>query len=279
MPPKQLDPTSSPLAALAVHLRRSRVARALTQVELGKLIQYSSVYISTVETAKQPPSLKFVSLADAALGAQGTLELLWWSWKNGALIPGFADYTPREAEALVIRLVDFRLIPGPLQTLEHAAAWEAGNVRRGSATPTQADARVATLAARQRGLERTPAPVVHAVIDESCLYRPVGGPAVMARQLKHLESLSERSNVILQVAPYSLAEDHPFSHPVVLLTMPNRAILGYTETLQRGYLERDSETVATWAGAFDRLQVDALSKGASQAMIREIRKDLERHAR
>ncbi len=97
----------------------------------------------------------------------------------------------------------------------------------------------------------------------------------MATQLSHLESLGERPNVIIQVAPYRLAENRPLSHPVTLLTLPNRALVGYTETLQRGYLEQDIETVARWVDRYDRLQVDALSQPDSLAMIREARKELD----
>lgn len=275
---RTLDPSSSPLAALGVQLRRSREARGLTQVGLGALIKYSGAYISSVERAKRPPSFKFICKADAALKTGGTLELMWRQLEHSALIEGFPEYTGKEAEATTIRVVEFRVIPGLLQTLEYAQAWESGNVRRGSATQAQADERVKVLRIRQRCLERSPAPIIHAVLDEGCLRRPIGGRAAMTRQLKHLEELAQRPNVILQVAPYSLAEDHPFAHAVVLLTMPTRTLLGYTETMKRGYLERDAETVTTWAKDYDRLQVEALSRAASLAAIRKARKELESHA-
>ncbi|MFF7634475.1 helix-turn-helix transcriptional regulator [Kitasatospora sp. NPDC008050] len=274
---RTLDPTSSPLAALAVQLRRSREAQGLTQVALGKLLQYSNAYISNVETAKEAPSLKFVQLADEVLGTSGSLELLWWSWKNGALIPGFAEYTPKEREAIAIRLFETDMVPGILQHPAYAAVYESAIVQRGEATREQADERLSLLAVRQRLLGRTPA--IHAVLDEGVLRRPIGGPAVMVTQLGHLEALTDRTNVVIQIAPYQLAEHRPLSHPVTLLTLPNRSMVGYTETLQRGYLEQDAETVAKWAGRYDRLQVDAMTRTESLAMIREVRKELEHHAR
>ncbi|AUY48101.1 helix-turn-helix transcriptional regulator [Streptomyces sp. CB01881] len=274
---RTLDPTSSPLAAFAVQLRRSRQDKELTQVEFGALVRYSSVYISNVETAKQAPSLKFVQRAEEVLAAGGSLELLWWSWKNGALIPGFPEYTAKEREAIAVRLFETGMVPGILQDHDYSAAYEAAIVRRGEATRVQADERLNLLSARQRLLDRTPA--IHAVVDEGVLLRPIGGSTVMAKQLSHLEFLSCRPNIVIQVAPYALAEDRPLSHPVTLLTLPNRTMVGYTETLQRGYLEQDAETVAGWAGKYDRLQVDALSRADSLAMIRAVRKELERHAR
>lgn len=59
-----------------------------------------------------------------------------------------------------------------------------------------------------------------------------------------------------------------------LLTLADRTVLGYCESQQRGFLERESETVAAWERAYDWLQVDALSQADSLAMIQAVRKDL-----
>ncbi|MFJ9775854.1 helix-turn-helix domain-containing protein [Kitasatospora sp. NPDC101157] len=270
---RTLDPTSSPLEALAVQISRARQAKGLTQIELGQRVGYSNVYISNVERAKQAPSLKFVERVDAAVDAGGALTGLWWSWKNGALLPGFSEYLRREREAITARLFDTDMVSGILQHPSYSAAYEAGIVRRGEATREQADGRLGLLAQRQLMLDR--GTMIHAVLDEGALRRPIGGREVMAMQLSHLESLSHRPNVIIQVAPYCLAEDRPLSHPVTLLTLPNRALVGYTETLQRGYLEQDAETVTRWVDRYDRLQVNALSQPDTLAMIREARKELD----
>lgn len=60
-----------------------------------------------------------------------------------------------------------------------------------------------------------------------------------------------------------------------LLTLPNRALVGSTETPQRRHLEQDAEMVARWVDGYDRLQVNALSQPDSSAMIREERKELD----
>ncbi|MFF0293136.1 helix-turn-helix transcriptional regulator [Kitasatospora sp. NPDC004614] len=263
--------------AFAVQLARSRVAMGLTQVGLGGKVQYSNVYISNVEGAKQAPSLKFVERVDDALQTNGTLLLLYWSWKSGSLLPGFSEYLRREREAIGSRIFDIDMVSGILQEPEYSAAYEGAIVRRGEATREQADERLALLAQRQLKLS-TGAPI-HVVLDEAALRRPIGGPAVMARQLYHLEMLSARPNVVLQIAPHRLAEDRALSHPVTILTLPNRSLVGYTETLQRGYLEQDADTVARWVSRYDRLQVNALSQLDSLALIREARKELERHAK
>ncbi|MGE7436106.1 helix-turn-helix domain-containing protein [Kitasatospora sp. NPDC001175] len=269
-----LDPSTSPLAAFGTQLRRSRKARGLSQAELGRKIFCTGTYVSYIERAKRDPSHNFAVRADAALETGGTLELMWWHLKNTALLEGFAEFAEHESKAAEIRIFELGVIPGLFQTEAYATADASGALQRGSITQHQADERVAFLATRQRLLERDPAPLVHAVLDESCLHSEVGGVAVMDGQLERLELLSRRPNVIIQIAPFKLGERRPFVMPVTLLTLRDVTVLGYTETLQRGYLERDIQSVMAWRRNYDRLQVEALSQADSVAMIREVRKEL-----
>lgn len=271
---KDLDPLSSPKASFGAQLRRLREARKLSQSGLGELIGYSDTHVSAVETGLKSPTLKFVQAADAALDTGGTLEIVWWHLKLSALLAGFPEYAEHEARAAEIKVFELGVITGLLQTPAYAAADASGYVQRGRITQAQADERVAFLATRQRLLHRKSPPFVHVVLDESCIRRVVGGPAVMAGQLEHLEALSRQPHVIIQVAPFALGEQRPFSSHVFLLELPDGTALGYTETLQRGFLERDSKAVTEWRRDYDRLQVDALSQADSVALIRKVRKEL-----
>ncbi|MFD8594525.1 Scr1 family TA system antitoxin-like transcriptional regulator [Kitasatospora sp. NPDC059646] len=258
-----------------MQLRRSREARGLSQVKLARLMQYSDSYLSSIERAERNPTLELAQRADAELDTGGTLELMFWQIGNRAFIEGFPEYAVAEGKAEVIRLYE-RVIPhGLLQVPEYTAELERAAVERGSATAEQAAERAAHLQARQAAaLERTRPPLIHAVLDESCLYTQVGGREVLGRQLAHLEELSCRPNVILQVAPFEMGATQPFLHAITLLAMPDGTVLGYTETHQRGYLERDKGSVAAWGRDYDRLQVDALSRTSSRALIRRARKEL-----
>lgn len=271
---KDLDPLSSPKASFGAQLRRLREARKLSQSGLGELINYSDTHVSAVETALKSPTLKFVQAVDAALDSGGTLEIVWWHLKASALLAGFPEYAEHEAGAAEIKVFELGVIPGLLQTPAYAAADASGYVQRGKITQAQAEERVAFLATRQRLLHRKPPPIFQAVLDESCIRRLVGGPAVMIEQLEHLETLSRQPHVIIQVAPYTLGEQRPFSSHVNLLMLPDGTMLGYEETLQRAFLERDRKTVTELRRDYDRLQVDALSQADSVALIRKVRKEL-----
>lgn len=115
---------------------------------------YSDTYISAVETARKPPTLKFAKSADAALGTGQTLELMWRGLKNSALLEGFPEHASQEARAAEIRIFEPNMVPGLLQTPAYATALEAAAVERGSVAPEQADERVKFLAMRQRLLNR-----------------------------------------------------------------------------------------------------------------------------
>ncbi|MFD0277491.1 helix-turn-helix domain-containing protein [Kitasatospora sp. NPDC127111] len=269
---KQLDPTSGPWAPFGVQLRRSREAMRLTQAQLARKVGFDPSYVSYAELAsREPPSEKFARRADEALETGGTLLLMWLQNKHSALLEGFPEYAGYEARASEIRIFEAGVVPGLFQTEAYATALALADVRRGTITRKQADERVTFLLTRQQLLKRSDPPLVHAVLDESCLRRPIGGPAVMQEQLCSLEAQFEVSHVILQVAPFSMAEHRPFALPMRLLTLPDQSMLGYSESEGRSHLERDSDRLTVWKRHYDRLQVGALGETATLDWIRAAR--------
>lgn len=177
-----------------------------------------------------------------------------------------------EAEASEIRLFELGIIPGLLQTPQYAAAIASGAVRRGAITSQQAEERLALLARRQASIERTPRPLIYAVMDESCIRRPIGGSGVMDAQLTRLAEFAELPNTVVQLAPYDLGERRSFDLPVTLLTLADRSHIAYSESAQQGRLERDIRFVQPMLTAYHQLQAEAMSQAASVAMIHEVRK-------
>ncbi len=236
---------------------------------------YSNTLVSLIERAKRPPTRNFAVKADQVFETGRAFVELWRQYTSAALLEGFAEFAECEARCRRLRSFQTGVIPGLFQTPEYATVLAAAAVRRGSITQSQADERVAFLVARQRRvLERPTPPIIHSVMDESCVTRLVGGPRVMARQLDHLASMTDRPNVTLQVAPLSLGELTPFVFPLVLLTQPDRSVIGYSETNARGYLERDSTICAAWERDYDQLLVESQSTVASLKSISTVRKGL-----
>ncbi|SDT82262.1 hypothetical protein SAMN05216371_7056 [Streptomyces sp. TLI_053] len=108
----------------------------------------------------------------------------------------------------------------------------------------------------------------------SGIHRHTGGAEVMRGQLDHLVAMAKRPHIVLQVAPFSMVDPVPFSGFVTLLTFTDRTVAGCTGSADRRFVIRDSDTVTSWEGAYDRLQVEALSMAATLDLIHETRKEL-----
>ncbi|MFJ5675049.1 helix-turn-helix domain-containing protein [Streptomyces sp. NPDC093097] len=271
----ELNPDASPQAAYGARLRSVRESRGWTQDELGRRMEYSSVHISFVENGRKPPTLRFSQSADQAFGLAGTADAFEREYreiKHGGLLEGFPEYKAAEARAAEIRLYEVGVIPGLLQTPEYAAVLAASEVQRGAITPEQADERVSIVVERQAALDRARPPLVSAVLDESCIRRPVGDHAVMDSQLQRLVEFSKLPNIMLQIAPFTMGERRPFNLPLYVLTLPDRSLMTYTESAQRGHLDRESTSAVPMLSAYHQLQAEALSQAASVAMINTLRK-------
>ncbi|MFI8461144.1 helix-turn-helix transcriptional regulator [Kitasatospora sp. NPDC085464] len=273
---REIDPESSRWGPFGVLLRRSRLAVGLTQGQLAKRIGCHPSTVSVAETATKQVSRRFAEKADEVLGTNGSLTLMWLQASNSAgLAEGFAEFSKHEAQATEIRLFEIGAVPGLFQTRSYAEAELAGAVDLGEVTTDQAEERLEFRMARQKFLERTPPPLVFVALDESALRWQLGGPAVMVEQLRRLEDLADGlPNMLIQVVPFTMGVHRSFRSAVTLLTVGDNTQLGYTETLHRGFLERDRATVVTWRRRYDRLQVDAPTRADSLAMIRSIRKEM-----
>ncbi|GGZ27437.1 transcriptional regulator [Streptomyces nitrosporeus] len=272
---KELNPEASPQAAFGARLRRFREAQGWTQDDLAVRVDYSGRHISAIETGRKPPTLRFSRSLDTVLGLSGTadaFERTWSELRNGSLLEGFPEYLGQEARAAEVRFFEVGVIPGLLQTTEYAAVLEEQRVRWGAITPEQASERVEALVERQAALVRRVPPVVIAVLDESCVRRPIGGAGVMDRQLAHLIEFAEQPNTMLQLAPYTMGERRPFNRSVNLLTLSDRSVISYVESETQGSLDRELPSVLPLVRAYHQLQAESLSQAASVAMINEVRK-------
>ncbi|WPB93161.1 helix-turn-helix domain-containing protein [Streptomyces malaysiensis] len=270
----ELNPDASPEAAYGARLRSLREARGWTQEDLAARAEYSSVHVSAVENGRKPPTLRFSRSADRAFGIEGedTFERQFREIRHGSLLEGFPEFVDHEGRAAEIRLYEVGVIPGLLQTPEYATILADNTVKRGTITAEQAEERVTLVAERQTALVRTPPPLISAVLDESCLRRPVGEPAIMNAQLEQLIEFAELPNTVLQVAPFSMGARRPFDLPLYILTMSDRSLMSYAESAQRGHLERDGRFVLPMLAAYHQLQAEACSQAESVAMISQLRK-------
>lgn len=75
--------------------------------------------------------------------------------------------------------------------------------------------------------------MVFVVLDESCIRRPIGQPAVMGGQWTRLLEFAELPNTVLQIAPFDMGERRPVNLPITVLTLPDRSLISYAQSAQR----------------------------------------------
>jgi transcriptional regulator with XRE-family HTH domain len=263
-----VNPELNPLFAHFAHeLRRLRVKRGWSQEALGKRIGFSGEMVSKVETGRNAPSPEFADALDRA--AFPELEGTFSELLDAAGDWQFRTYADAEQHASVIRMANPLLVPGLLQTEGYSRAvheaWRPvdGNVK--------IDVEVAARMERQSILGRELPPSLGVVIDESVLYRPVGGPTVMRDQLAHLVEMSKRPRVSVQVLPTDVGAHVGLRGSFVILSFPDGAPgMVYFESPDSGETTRDAKRMARIAVTYDTLRDNALSARASQDFIRKV---------
>ncbi|MFH9679601.1 DUF5753 domain-containing protein [Streptomyces globisporus] len=272
---KEVNPDGGPEAAYGARLRREREARGWKQDDLGGRIGYTGRHVSGVELCHKSPTRKFSIAVDVAMNYTGTadsFEREWRKIKHGVLLQGFPEYVALEGRAAEIRLFEVGVIPGLLQTREYAEALARGAADGGVITSEQADQRVSLLMERQGALLRTVPPMLIAVLDESCIRRPIGSPAVMGAQLQYLVDFATQSHTMLQIAPYRIGEQRPFNRAVNLLTLQDRSVVSYVESETQGHLDRELSSVIPMVRSYHQLQAVSLSQTDTVDMIHQHRK-------
>lgn len=202
---------------LGAHLRRLRERAELTRAEAGWAIRASESKISRMELGrvgfKQRDVEDLLTLYSVTqAGERGRLLQLakdannrgWWHRYNDVTPDWFDAYLGLEAAADLIRTYEVQFVPGLLQTPEYTRAV----ARLTSGTERSADELdriVALRKTRQAVLDRDPPLRLWALIEESVLHRPIGGPQVLRDQLAALLQAVQRPNVTLQIIPLGSA--------------------------------------------------------------------------
>lgn len=263
---------------MARRLKTLRARSGLTLDEVAKKMEWSSSKIGRWETGEALPEIHGLkSLLDIyGVPLDRWPEILdlcraarsrgWWR----ALGLDDRGYVPVEADACLVQEFNPSYVPGLLQTADYARALFRTALHR----PTQEQLRqaVSVRMIRQKRLisEQDPLRLI-AIMDESALYRPVGGAPVMAAQLARLIEASALDRVTLRVLPMSVGAHPCVEGGLFVLSFdgadePDIAciehVLGFAQT------ERE-ERVDRARLKFDRLRSDALSPDDSVALIRK----------
>ncbi|MCP9991618.1 helix-turn-helix domain-containing protein [Streptomyces albogriseolus] len=254
-------------ALFGARVRRLRTAAGLTQAELGALTHVVSTRITQIERASgAKPTLELARALDAVLGADDLLVELWpyvyreafpdWSRK-------FMEYSER---AVAVRQYAAHVVPGLLQTEDYARA-----VLGLDALLTgeeQLEERVSARMGRQDRLMSADRPELCVILDEAVLRRPIGGAAVMRKQLRRLLDAAEERHISVQVLPFDQGGHEAMGGSLTVLTLPDGSDVAYTEGADYGQLIEEPANIARYKLIYDRLRAAALPPIMSLDMVR-----------
>ncbi len=207
-------------------------------------------------------------------GTRSEMELLaregkrrgWWSPYAGLLRPSYGVYVGLETEAVGVDDFSAVVVPGLLQTADYARAMFAQAVP--ALDPATIDARVSVRLHRQQALVRADNPLaLHAVMDEACIRRRVGGDEIWSAQMKHLLDMANRHNVTIQVAPFSGGAHASILGSFVVLRFSDGPPIAYIEQAG-GDLIAEGPQAATYETMIHGLRAQALSPVQSVELIR-----------
>ncbi|BEL08564.1 helix-turn-helix transcriptional regulator [Actinoplanes sichuanensis] len=252
----------------------------LTGWSLSKLNRIESGDV-TVQPLEVRALLRFYGVEDKdvvdtlAKLSQASRTRQWYS--RYRLAGDFQRFVAFEHEAAVINIWQVLLMPGLLQTEEYAAAVTALSMRR---SPGDRDvlAKVKLRMDRQKAfrerLGQPGAPRIVAVIDESVLHRPLGGPDVLRRQLDHLLALAEQRDIYtIGVTPLGLAHHSGVGGTFELLQFAGEHgdVLFVETAAGSDSLTTDDEQTGLFRTIFQDLLQYGLTGDDALAMIRERR--------
>ncbi|MGH3935711.1 MAG: DUF5753 domain-containing protein, partial [Pseudonocardiaceae bacterium] len=190
----------------------------------------------------------------------------WWA--HGAeVVPDWLR-TFMGLEGLASTASDYAtfVIPALLQTTDYSRG---ATVSSGRVRPDHTDRVVGLRMDRQRRLDSDREPLrLVALIEESVLDRPVGGPAVMRRQLEHLISMAERDNVEIHVLPTAVGWHDGGVGAFTLLDFAQAQSIAYVEIVNGAVYVQDQDQVAGYTRIVTRLREIALSPADTVAAIR-----------
>ncbi|WP_412539211.1 helix-turn-helix transcriptional regulator [Longispora sp. K20-0274] len=242
-------------------------------------VKYGRAHIEALCRAyqvDQKTTASFVALA-AETKAKG-----WWHAYGDVIRDSFELYVDLEAAASSFKWYEATFVPGLLQTPEYAAV-VIGSLN--GRTPEETKRLVEVRMARQKLLTRTSpqAPRMDIVISEAVVRCPVGGPALMAAQLRRINDVAHLPNVSIRVIPFAFGFHQGMqARDFTLLDFP-RSHSGDGEPaivyagLLAGELYLDApRAVGQYAEAFNDLASMALNEADSRVFLARAAEEFEK---
>lgn len=263
---------------LAAELRRLRTGAGKTIYEVAESLECSTGKISRIETGSVGARLQDVREMLDLYGVTGRkrtelLELVrqarqkpWWHDYTDVVPPGSSTLYGLESAATIIYEHSYALVPGLLQTVGYAEALMSS---RDAVSPDLTKRRVELRMRRQELLTRDDGPQFVAIIGEAALHEPIGGPVVMADQLRRLAAAAQGPRTTIQVRPFGAGVPTAVGVPFKIFSFADPAYgkVVYLEHLNHNIFLEETRDVDFYTSLFKDIGKDALSPSESQKML------------
>jgi transcriptional regulator with XRE-family HTH domain len=292
----EAGPSTLPRRQLGRFLREHREAMGLSLAKAAALVELSQAALQRIEAAKTKKvrtvdvralcELYEVSAEETAravdLAEQAKVTSWYTAFAGLYSDPTFNMYVELSASAR--QLVSYQeIVLGLVQTPDYARAL-IGAFYRGE-SPEDIERRVELRMKRQTIVTRRADPVrLELLLHESALHRVVGGPRVMAAQLRHLAEVGKRPNIDIRIHPYSAGYVSGLLHgPFVILDFgmdakgrPVEPALVYFEGHGKPDLYLESgEDVRQYDELASLIRSTALDEVRSRELLRRVAREYE----
>ncbi|GAA0277786.1 helix-turn-helix transcriptional regulator [Streptomyces polychromogenes] len=248
-------------------LRRHREAARMTQEGLGERIFVSGSYVGQMECGTRRLRPELAVLIDRELGTGDYFTRLSKAFKRRC-----EDYCAEAAElervATAIYEYASTLVPGLLQTADYARSLMWGG--NPTALAEYIDGLVDFRLSRARLLDDPATPEMWVVLHEAVLRTAVGGPGVMAAQLRHISAFVRGHRITMQVVPFAAGAQGALGSLVTIMQFVDAPDVVYTEGPRVGQLLDYPALVRQHWKLYDLARAAALSPEASLALIESV---------
>ncbi|MEU2332999.1 helix-turn-helix transcriptional regulator [Streptomyces sp. NPDC013172] len=249
-------------------LRLRREAGGMRVPDFAKAVGYGEDLVYKIEAGKRIPRPEFLDKADQVLRADGLIAAMREDVEKVRYPKQVRDLATLEARAVELLSYGNHNLHGLLQTEEYA--WALLRTRRPVPPEEQLAQAVAARMARKSIYDRSPAPELSFVLEETTLRRPVGGKMVWRQQLEHLLQVAQLRNVEIQVMPMDRWEHPGTGGRIQVLKFGDGTAVGRTDDEFNGRPVADLKQLRILELRYGIIRAEALTARESVAFIEQL---------
>ncbi|MFD7085761.1 helix-turn-helix domain-containing protein [Streptomyces sp. NPDC059918] len=262
------DESGAVVAAVGRQLKMWREAAGLDRSAFAERMGYGSDLTRKIESGIRIPRPEYLDKADEVLGAGGKIAAMKVDVEKARYPKKVRDLAKLESEAVEIGSYEYVVVTGLLQTEEYARALF--GLRRPMFSEDEVERLVAARMARQEILRQHPAPLVSVVQEEAVLRRPIGGRAVLRRQLEHLLEVGGLRNVEIQVMPIAVEEHAALAASFKVMRLRDGTTVGHNDVQMASRLITDPKEVQILDMRYGLIRAQALTPRESLQFIEKV---------